>query len=199
MAVNNALVSDCAIGRESAHRALALDHSIATVPNAALALAICGETGAPSQEMQRLVAASPNNTLATEIYLPEVKAATAIFQHHPESVADLLTATAPYPLVSKAPLLLGNASLARAQWQQAVNDFAPGLRYHGLALEEVTIGNGQAPPYALCLLGTARAQSHLHKAASIRSYQQLLEIWKSADANFIPAQEAKRELAALQK
>ena len=199
MAVNNALVSDCALARESAHRALALDHSIATVPNAGLALALCGETGAPSQEMQRLVAASPNNTLATEIYLPEVKAATAIFQHHPESVADLLTATTPYPLVSKAPLLLGTASLARSEWEQAVNDFAPGLRYRGLALEEATIGNGQAPPYTLCLLGTARAQSHLDKTAATKTYQQLLDIWKNADANFIPAQEAKRELAALQK
>jgi hypothetical protein len=49
------------------------------------------------------------------------------------------------------------------------------------------------------LLGTARAQSHLDKAAAARSYQQLLEIWKNADADFIPAQEAKRELAALGK
>jgi len=32
----------------------------------------------------------------------------------------------------------------------------------------------------------------------MRSYQQLLEIWKNADADFIPAQEAKRERAALQ-
>jgi hypothetical protein len=31
----------------------------------------------------------------------------------------------------------------------------------------------------------------------MRSYQQLLEIWKNADADFTPAQEAKREMAAL--
>ena len=29
------------------------------------------------------------------------------------------------------------------------------------------------------------------------SYQQLLDIWKNADADFIPAREAKREFAAL--
>jgi hypothetical protein len=45
----------------------------------------------------------------------------------------------------------------------------------------------------------ARAQSHLDKAAAIRSYQQLLDLWKSADADFTPALEAKRELAALEQ
>jgi len=47
-------------------------------------------------------------------------------------------------------------------------------------------------------LGTARAQAQFDKSAAMRSYQQLLEIWKNADADFIPAQEAKREMAALQ-
>jgi hypothetical protein len=76
-------------------------------------------------------------------------------------------------------------------------DFAPGLRYRGVSLEEGAVGNTQAPDYPLCLLGTARAQSHFDKAAAIRSYQQLLDIWKNADADFIPAQEARREFTAL--
>jgi serine/threonine protein kinase len=37
----------------------------------------------------------------------------------------------------------------------------------------------------------------LDAARSMRSYQQLLEIWKNAAADFMPAQEAKREMAAL--
>jgi eukaryotic-like serine/threonine-protein kinase len=199
MALNNALASDCATARESAHRGLALDHSLATVPNATLALALCGENGPATQEMQRLVTAGPNNTLVSEIYLPEVKAATALLQHHPEAVADLLASASPYPLVSKAPLLLGNASLARSEWQQAITDFSPAVRYHGLVLQEVTIGNGQNPAYTLGLLGTARAQSHFDKAAAIRSYQQLLDIWKNADADFAPAEQARREMTSLSK
>ena len=59
------------------------------------------------------------------------------------------------------------------------------------------MGTAQSPDYTLCLLGTARAQAHFDKVAAIGSYQQLLEIWKNADADFIPAQEAKREMAAL--
>ena len=62
-------------------------------------------------------------------------------------------------------------------------------------LGEATGGSSQAPDYVFCLLGTAQAQ--FDKAATTASYQKLLDIWKNADADFIPAQEAKREFAAL--
>jgi eukaryotic-like serine/threonine-protein kinase len=198
MALRNALVPNCVSARDFAHRGLALDRSLGTVPNAALAMALCNESASAIQEMQRLIAAGSNNTLANEVFMPEIKAATALAQHHPESVADLLTSIGPYILVSKAPHLFGEASLDKEQWQQAVTDFAPGVRYRGLVLQESTLSNYQAPDYTFCLLGTARAQSHFDKVAAIHSYQQLLEIWKNADADFIPAQEAKREMAALQ-
>ena len=74
-ALHDALVSNCSAARDSARHGLALDHSAATVPDAALALALCGETGPALAEMQRLAAEVPTNTLVNEIYLPEVKAA----------------------------------------------------------------------------------------------------------------------------
>jgi len=196
-AVHDALVSNCSAAREAAHRALALDHSIATVPDAALALAFCGETGPALQEASRLAASSPQNTLMNDVYLPEVKAAVALTQHRPGQVADLLAPASSYALASKIPQLMGLASLAAGHWQQAVTDFQPGLRYRGLALEEGASGTQQAPDYALCLLGTARAQAQFDKPAAIQSYQKLLDIWKNADADLIPLQEARRELAAL--
>ena len=58
-------------------------------------------------------------------------------------------------------------------------------------------GTSQVPDYALCLLGTARAQTQIDRAAATRSYEQLLQLWKNADADFIPAQEARREQTAL--
>jgi eukaryotic-like serine/threonine-protein kinase len=196
-ALHAALASNCAAARGSAHRALSLDHSEATVPDAELALSLCGESGPALQEMQRLSSVEPTNTLVNDIYLPEVKAAVALAQHRPQQVAELLTAANSYLLASKAPQLLGRASLEMGKWQGAVTDFAPGLRYRGLGLQEGPNGVGQAPDYTLCLLGTARAQSHFDKPAAIHSYQQLLDIWKNADSDFIPFQEAKRELAAL--
>jgi hypothetical protein len=41
------------------------------------------------------------------------------------------------------------------------------------------------------------ARAQFDRAAATRSYIQLLDICKNADPDFIPAQEAKRELAAL--
>ena len=164
---------------------------------AALALALCGEAAGGLKEAERLAAEAPTNTLANEVYLPQVKAAAALSQHHPEQVAGLLTPAVPYVLVSKAPHLLGRASLETKHPQQAVTDFEPGVRYRALSLGEGITGTAQSPDYALCLLGTARAQAQLDQAAATRSYQQLLEAWKNADADFIPAQEARRELAAL--
>ena len=200
-AMHDALTSNCTTARDAARKGLALDHSLATLPDADLALALCGETADtvkdPVKDMERLAASAPNNTLVNEIFVPEVKAATALAAHHPDQVAALLNSTAPYMLVSVAPQLLGRASLESKNPQQAVTDFAPGIRYRGVTLEEGSGANNQAPDYPLCLLGTARAQAQFDKAAAIKSYQQLLDIWKNADADFIPAQEAKREFAAL--
>jgi len=199
-ALDDALVSNCNAARDAAHKGLAVDHSIATVPNATLALALCGGGEAALEEIQRVATEAPTNTLINEIYVPEVKAAIALGQHHPEQVAGLLSGAMSYPLASKGAHLLGRASLELKNATQAVSDFEPGMRYHNLALAEGGVGgNGlyQAPIYPLCLLGTARAQAQFDKAAATKSYQQLLDIWKNADADFVPAQEARREFAAL--
>jgi len=196
-AVHDALVSNCSAAKVSANRGLAIDHSIATVPDAALALALCGDTGPALKEMARVASEAPNNTLANEIYLPQVKAAAALLQHHPEQVAALLSPAAPYLLVSKAPHLSGRASLEMKNAQQAITDFEPGIRYRGISVGEGANGTAQLPDYGLCLLGTARAQAQTDPAAASRTYDQLLQIWKNADADFIPAQEARREQATL--
>ncbi|MGO9085772.1 MAG: protein kinase domain-containing protein [Candidatus Sulfotelmatobacter sp.] len=196
-AVHDALASNCSAAREAAHRGLALDHSMATVPDAALGLALCGEAAPALKEMERLAAAEPSNTLVNAIYLPEVKAAAALAEHRAEQVAGLLSPVTPYALASKSPHLLGPALLALKNPQQAVAAFEPGLRYRGQGLGEGSGGQVQAPDYPLCLLGTARAQAQFDRAAALRSYQEALDLWKNADADFIPAQEARRELAAL--
>ena len=196
-ALHDSLVSNCSAAREFANRGLAIDRSVATVPDASLALALCGDNGPALKEMGRLAADAPNNTLANEIYLPEVKAAAALLQHHPEQVAGLLSPAAPYLLASKVPHILGRASLEMKNAQQAITDFEPGIRYRALSLGEGANGSTQVPDYALCLLGTARAQSQTDRAAAARTYEQLLQLWKNADPDFIPAQEARREQTAL--
>jgi hypothetical protein len=148
--------------------------------------------------MERLATESPSNTLNHDVYLPEVKAAAALVQRRPEQVAGLLAQVTPYVLVSKVPHLLGRASLEMKKPQQAVIDLEPGLRYLPLSLSEGGGGSAQGPDYPLCLLGTARAQAQFDRPAARSSYQKLLEIWKNADADFVPAQEARAEYAKLQ-
>jgi serine/threonine protein kinase len=195
-AVHDALVNNCSAAREAAHKGMSLDHSMATEPDATLALALCGDSGA-LKEAERAAGESPANTLYNEIVVPQVKAADALVAHHPEQVAGLLAPAVPYLLASKAAHLLGRASFEMKKPQQAVTDFEPGVRYRPLALGEGGSGAGQVPDYVLCLLGTARAQAQFDKVAATKSYQQLLEIWKNADADFTPALEARKELAAL--
>jgi len=199
-ALHNALVSYCNGARDAAHKGFALDHSIATVPDAALALALCGETAIALSEIQRLAAESPTNTLVNEIYLPQVKAGAALAQHHPDQVPGFLSTVNPsYSLVSKIPHLLGSAYLEMKKPDQAIASFAPGLRYRPLALGEGAGGGSQNPDYVLCLLGTARGQAQIDQDAAAKSYGELLEMWKNADQDFVPAQEARRESAGLRK
>jgi eukaryotic-like serine/threonine-protein kinase len=197
-AVHDALVSNCTAARDAAHKGMALDQSITTLPDATLALALCGESSPALKPIEGATADAPNNTLYNDIYLPEVKAAVALIEHHPDQVAGLLSPASSYLVVSKAPHLAGRASLEMKKPQQALTDFEPGLRYRALVLGEGP-GSGQSPDYPLCLLGTARAQAQFDKAAATKTYQQLLDIWKNADPDFIPAQEAKHEFAALGK
>jgi hypothetical protein len=37
----------------------------------------------------------------------------------------------------------------------------------------------------------------IDKGAALKTYQKLLDLWKSADSDFIPAQEARAEMTAL--
>ena len=182
----------------SANRGLALDHSVATVPDAALALALCGDTGPALKEMRRLAADAPNNTLANEIYLPEVKAAAALLQHHPEQVAGIVVPGRPLPAGVEGSSLAGRASLEMKNPQQAMYRLRA---RHSLSCAshwaKARTGRRSFPTTRLCLLGTARAQTQTDPAAAARTYEQLLQIWKNADADFIPAQEARREQAAL--
>src|SRR2546426_10759543 len=62
-AVQDALVANCAAARTAAHRGLALDRSAATVPEDALALALCREAVPAFQGAQPRSSAGPTHTL----------------------------------------------------------------------------------------------------------------------------------------
>jgi class 3 adenylate cyclase/tetratricopeptide (TPR) repeat protein len=199
LAMNDVQLGDCQHARTLSHRALALDHSIETVPNAALALAFCGEGATALAEAEKLARSNPDNTLATQVFLPEVKAAAALTSHHPEQVKALLTAAEPYGDASFTPYVEGVAYLAQKQPSEAISALAAARRWSGTSLQVGANGCLQVPLYSSALLLTARAQAMQgDKASAIKTYQQLLNEWKTADPGFKPREEAQHELAGLQ-
>jgi tetratricopeptide (TPR) repeat protein len=198
MAMNKAQLGDCQQARVLSHRALALDHSIETVPNAALSMALCGEGTPAVAEAEKLAHANPDNTLANQVFLPEVRAADAM-EHHPEQVKALLTDSETYGSASYVPYLEGVAFLEQKDPAGAIAALAPARRWRGTGLQVGANGSLQVNLYPAALLLTARAQAMQgDKADAIKTYQQLLGEWKTADAGFKPAADARRELTALQ-
>jgi tetratricopeptide (TPR) repeat protein len=170
------------------------------VPNAALSLALCGE-GAPAlTEAEKLARANPDNTLATQVYLPEVKTAIALGTHHPEQVKALLAQSEAFGDATYVPYLEALAYLQQKNSADAISALAPARRWSGTSLQVGANGCLQVPLYSTALLLTARAQAMRgDKAAAINMYQQLLNAWKTADAGFKPRDEAQHELADLQR
>ncbi len=198
LAINDVQLGDCQHARTLSHRALVLDHSIQTVPNAALSLALCGEGATALAEAEKLARDNPDNTLANQIYLAEVKAAIALAAHHPDQVKTMLAQGEAFGDASYIPYLEGLAYLQQKNAAAAISALAPARRWSGTSLQVGANGCLQVPLYSTALLLTARAQAMQgDKAAAIKTYQQLLDAWKTADAGFKPREDAQHELAAL--
>jgi class 3 adenylate cyclase/tetratricopeptide (TPR) repeat protein len=199
LAINLAQFDDCQRALLLARRALTMDRSAATVPDASLALALCGVSDPALAAARKLAAENASNILANQLYLPEVKAAIALRQHHPEQVKALLNEAERYGVASYVPYLEGTAELAMKKPKEAMAALAPARRWRGVALQVGGNGLPQGTVYQVALQLTARAQAMAgSKADAVKTYQDLLEQWKTADADFAPAAAARRELAALQ-
>ena len=110
---------------------------------------------------------------------------------------EALATTTPYEIGSPPPgiafypvYLRGLAYLQQGQGSQAVAEFQKLLRYRGVVLN-LTIA-------ALAHLQLARAQQMSGDTAAARkSYEEFLELWKSADAGLPILKQAKEEYGRL--
>ena len=199
LAMNLAQFDDCQRALPLARRALTMDHSVATIPDGSLVLALCGVSDTSLGAAKKLAAENTSNVLANQLYLPEVKAAIALRQHHPEQVKALLSESERYGVASYVPYLEGMAYLTMKKPEEAMAALAPARRWRGAPLQVGGNGLTQVTVYQAALLLTARAQAMAgNKADAVKTYQDLLEQWKTADADFVAAAAARRELAALQ-
>jgi len=165
----------------------------------ALALARSGRTEEAGGLADQISAERPEDTLVQHYFIPTIRAAIKLRQHDPAAAIDLLRGTAKYDLAftgsfesvypayirGLAYVGLGDGQSAAAQFQKLIDN-------PGFTVRHVT------GPLAWLQLG--RAQKMMgDDAATRKSYETFLDLWKNADPDIPIYQQAKAEYAKLRK
>src|SRR5882724_3985065 len=164
----------------------------------ALALARSGRTEEAKRLADEVSQEAPLDTGVQRYLVPTVRAAIKLQQHDPAAI-DLLRGTVQYDLADNHSFdylypayLRGLAYLELGDGRSAAGEFQKLIDNPGLCLESI---NG---PLAQLQLG--RAQKMMgDEAASRKSYETFLDLWKSADPDIPIYQQAKAEYAKLRK
>jgi eukaryotic-like serine/threonine-protein kinase len=160
---------------------------------AALVLARSGDRVRVESLLEPLVRQYPADTLVNDYWIPTIRAALALEEKNPGAAIEALATTSPYEIGSPPPgiafypvYLRGLAHLQQGEGSQATVEFQKMLRYRGVILN-LTIA-------ALAHLQLARAQQMSGDIAAARkSYEEFLELWKTADPRLPILKQAKEE------
>ncbi len=161
---------------------------------AAIALALSGDTPRAQAYVDELAHHYPSNMWFDTFERPLVQAAIEIQQGNLSKAIDLLKDLTPYGLGWGRPLfpiyLRGQAYLGARRGNEAAEDFQKILDHRGV--------DSTSPFYALAHLGLARAWAQSGDTAqSRRAYENFLALWKDADPDIPILLEAKAEYARL--
>jgi len=198
--------------REAAQKGLQLaPASPGVMVEAALALAMAGDTAQPAALAQQLNKQSPLDTQMQSLWLPAIRAASGLRRGNPAAAVDALQAgtAIEFGQISYATNLSclyptyirGEAYLAAGQGKQAATEFQKIIDHSGIVWNCWT--------GALAHLGVARANALQGKtsegadadAARVRAlaaYKDFLTLWKDADPDIPILKQAKVEYAKLQ-
>jgi len=195
-ALREALFGNTAEARQLAGEALALSPGRDVCIGAALALALVGDVAQAQKIADQLNDESPLNTIFQSYWLPSIRATLAMRRVDAKQAITLLEAAAPYELgienvsVMVPIYLRGMAYLKAGQYDEATAQLKKLLGHRGLAQN--------APIAVLAQLQLARAQAASgDKASARRSYQDLLSLWKQADADLPLLKQAQAEYEKL--
>jgi eukaryotic-like serine/threonine-protein kinase len=164
----------------------------------ALALARSGRAAEAGTLADQVSAERPEDTLVQHYFIPTIRAAIKLRQHDPAAAIDLLRGSTKYDLAFTGSFYLypayirGLAYLALGDGQSAATQFQKLIDNPGFSVRHVT------GPLAWLQLG--RAQKMMgNEAATRKSYETFLDLWKSADPDTPIYQQAKAEYAKLRK
>ncbi len=162
--------------------------------NAALALALTGDTAVAERLEAELDRAFPLDTLFHQLEEPEIRAAVALQRKDPKRVIELLQGTRTIELGDDSLLpayLRGEAYLMLHDGNAAAAEFQKYFDHRGL------VGNFSWAVLSHLQIGRAYALSE-DKVKAKAAYQDFLTLWKDADPDIPMLKQAKAEYAAFQ-
>jgi Flp pilus assembly protein TadD len=207
---HEAMVGNASLAKQQAQAALALSNGRDVEGNAAIAVALAGDSGQATRMADDLAKRFPEDTIVQLEYLPQIRGAAALQSGNAAKAVEALAASEPYELAQtlwpayirgEAYLKLGQGSAAAVEFQKIVdhpgavqNDPVGALAHLGLARAyALEAGIGHVGAGALPVQPDPAA---LGKAKT--AYQDFLALWKDADPEIPILKEAKGEYAKLQ-
>jgi tetratricopeptide (TPR) repeat protein len=182
--------------RQAIEQGRAVPHETTYAPRlrVATAFALAGQIDAAQAELGRFRDERPEDTWVHDVYVPIAEAAVALAQGRNEEAVAALRRTVPYERGFVAALLSiyfrAEARFRSKAYTDAIEDYKAVLANRG--------ADPFSPVVPLSQLGLARALAQGGDiAGSARAYAEVLEMWRQADVDFVPAKTARSEASAL--
>ena len=191
-ALRAAVLGQCAETKVAAARALEIVHTPISLTRASLALAWCGDTGAPARLMDELNKRYPRHTVVNRIWIPAIRAAIDLKRNHAESAVDALEPTVHYEAAAEfwPQYLRANAYLQLRRASLSAAEFRKILSNRGQKIDSVL--------YPLAYLGLARAALlETDSALARKSSGDFFTTWANADPDLLLLRSFRQEFKKL--
>ncbi len=187
-ALRGVVLEDYPQAKADAAQGLQLASGRASLPRAALALALCGEAQSVTPLIDELSQRYPDDTMIHSIWLPTIRAALELQLGNAAEAINHLQTTTSYEAAAEfwPQSLRGRAYLQCGRGAEAAAEFQKILAHRGHA--------PLSPLYALAQLGLARAAAQANNLAESRkAYEDFFASWKDANADLPVLCAAKSE------
>jgi eukaryotic-like serine/threonine-protein kinase len=186
--LRGAIFGDLRRAKEDAAQGLRLARGRASLPRAALALALCGDANQAKGLVDELIKLYPEDTVINSIWVPAIRAAIELQRGNAEHAIEQLQSVSSYEAAAEfwPQYLRGLAYLKLKRVAEAAVEFQKILGNRGQA--------SMSPLYPLAYLGLARSWTLAGDATrSLEARSNFFSLWKDADSDLPILIEAKKE------
>jgi len=189
--LRGAIFGDQRRAKEYAAQGLRLARGRASLPRAALALALCGDSNQAKAIVDELIRIYPEDTVINSIWVPTIRAAIQMKRGNVSQMIEQLQPASSYEGAAEfwPQYLRGTAYLTLKRGVEAAGEFKKILDNRGQAT--------LSPLYPLAYLGLARSWDVAREMPkSLEARNEFFAVWKDADPDLPVLIQAKREFAA---